>query len=127
MLTSRKASYIFSGATTGSGSGTASGSKFNPGTTTVLYRFVNDTSQTCFFTVAVEDHIAPVPLANTLPVITGDCYVTVTDKPKAKDNCAGIITGFTNDPLAYRKQGEYIITWTYDDGHHNLTTQNKSW
>lgn len=120
-----KTIFTFSGATTGSGSGSASGASFNVGITTVVYQVATDTTQTCRFTVEVDDKTAPVPLQDNLPAITGDCSVTVTDRPKAKDNCAGIITGTTSDSLSYNKQGTYSITWTYNDGHNNITTQKQ--
>src|SRR5690606_16146212 len=42
------------------------------------------------------------------------------------DNCEGTITGTTTDPLTYNAQGTYTITWTYDDGNGNTSTQNQT-
>ena len=61
----------------------------------------------------------------TLPNATGECTVTVT-APTATDNCAGVITGTTTDPLTYNTQGTYTITWTYDDGNGNTSTQTQT-
>jgi len=58
------------------------------------------------------------PLTPTLPDLHGDCSVTVV-APTTTDNCAGIITGTTSDPLTYNVQGSYVITWTFDDGNGN--------
>lgn len=51
--------YTLSGATTGSGSGTASGQVFNAGTTTVLYKLTASPTVNCTFTVTVNA-VAPV-------------------------------------------------------------------
>ena len=59
--------YTLSGATTGSGSGTASGQLFNKGVTTVTYTLSNDASVNCAFTVMVEDYNAH-PVVNITDV-----------------------------------------------------------
>jgi hypothetical protein len=46
--------------------------------------------------------------------------------PTATDNCVGSITGTTGDPLVYTVQGTYTITWSYDDGNGNTSTQNQT-
>ncbi len=46
--------------------------------------------------------------------------------PWAKDNCSGWIRGTTTDPLTYSVQGTYIIRWTFNDGHGNISTQNQT-
>lgn len=46
--------YTLTGATTGNGTGTASGLQFNVGTTTVTYISTDDPSKTCSFTVTVN-------------------------------------------------------------------------
>lgn len=82
-------------------------------------------SQTGEATVTVQDHTAPVPNLANLPDITGECSVTVATAPTATDNCRGTVTGVTTDPVTYSSQGEYIITWKYDDGHGNTITQTQ--
>jgi hypothetical protein len=77
-------------------------------------------------TVIVDDITAPVPDVATLPALTGECSVEVTDTPTATDNCVGIVTATTSDPLSYTEQGTYTITWTYDDGNGNTVTQDQS-
>ena len=74
----------------------------------------------------MKDNIAPVPTLSVLPIITGQCAASVTTAPTATDNCTGIRTGKTTDPLTYTKQGTYTITWTYNDGNGNTTTQNQT-
>ncbi|OYU56650.1 MAG: hypothetical protein CFE25_05335 [Chitinophagaceae bacterium BSSC1] len=46
--------------------------------------------------------------------------------PWAKDNCSGWVRGTTTDPLTYNVQGTYIIHWTFNDGHGNISTQNQT-
>ena len=46
--------YTFSGATTGSGNGTASGQTFNVGITTVTYKITSSPATSCSFTVTVN-------------------------------------------------------------------------
>ncbi|HEX2533017.1 MAG TPA: discoidin domain-containing protein, partial [Chitinophagaceae bacterium] len=117
--------YTMSGATEGSGTGTVSGKTFQKGTTTVTYSLETDASKTVSFTVTVEDGTAPVPAAATLPVLKGDCAVTVSEKPTAVDNCGASIEGTTTDPLQYTGQGAYRITWTFTDASGNVTTQEQ--
>jgi formylmethanofuran dehydrogenase subunit C len=76
--------------------------------------------------VEVGDNEAPVPDVASLLDITGECSATITSPPTATDNCAGTITGTTTDPLTYSTQGTYSVTWTYDDGHGNTTTQTQN-
>lgn len=73
--------------------------------------------------VIIKDTSAPVPLVKELPDISGECSITVNDTPEAMDNCGGKIKATTSKPLVYKKNGEYIITWKYDDGNGNTSTQ----
>jgi hypothetical protein len=77
-------------------------------------------------TVIVEDLTAPEPDVAELPDIYDQCSVTVTAAPTATDNCEGTIVGTTTDPLIYMVQGVYTITWTYDDGNGNVSTQDQT-
>jgi hypothetical protein len=97
-----------------------------PGTYTVTWTY-NDGYNTITQTqkVIVTDSQAPVPAVNPLPDATGECSVTLT-APTATDNCAGAITATTADPLTYTAQGTRTVTWTYDDGHGNITTQTQT-
>ncbi|WP_424494028.1 HYR domain-containing protein [Salinimicrobium sp. GXAS 041] len=101
--------------------GLASGSEFPLGETTVSYT-ATDTSGnevTTTFTVTVIDNIAPV--IPELETVYGDCAVTIT-APSTIDGCAGEITGTTADALTYDEQGEYVITWSFNDGNGNTST-----
>ncbi len=65
------------------------------------------------------------PETPSLSNLTGECSVTAT-APTTTDNCAGTVTGTTNDPLEYTEQGTYTINWTFDDGNGNTTTAQQT-
>ncbi|MBC8029563.1 MAG: putative metal-binding motif-containing protein [Pyrinomonadaceae bacterium] len=75
--------------------------------------------------VTVVDNTAPVPDAATLATVTGECSASVT-APTATDACAGPITGTTTDPTTYDAQGTYTITWRFNDGNTNESTQTQT-
>ncbi|MDT0554366.1 hypothetical protein, partial [Urechidicola vernalis] len=60
-----------------------------------------------------------------LPTVTGQCDASVS-APTATDVCEGVITGTTTDPTSYTSQGTYTVTWTYDDGNGNTSSQNQT-
>jgi hypothetical protein len=76
-------------------------------------------------TVTINDTTAPVPNVTNLPTITGQCSVTLT-APTATDNCAGTVTATTTSPFIYIFQGTYTITWTYNDGNGNTSSQDQT-
>ena len=94
------------------------------GTYTITWNYVDGSGNTATQTqqVIVDDTIAPVPNTATLANVTGQCQATVT-APTATDNCGGTITATTSSPLSYTTQGTFPITWTYNDGNGNTTTQ----
>ena len=97
---------------------------FNLGLTTVTYR-VEDAAgnfTTCSFTVTVTDNLAPTV---TLSNVTAQCSVTLT-APTASDNCAGTVTGTTNDAITYNAQGTFMVTWAFNDGNGNVTTRTQN-
>src|SRR5436305_3015672 len=73
--------------------------------------------------VIVKDVTKPV--APTLADATGECSVTVT-APTTTDNCVGTVTGTTTDPLTYNTQGTFVVHWSFDDGHGNVSTANQN-
>jgi len=119
--------------TTDNCAGTIIGTTSNPltydaqGTYTIAWTFSdgNGNSTTANQTVIVDDITAPVADVASLPVVTAECSATLT-APTATDNCEGTITGTTSDPTNYSNQGTYTVTWTYDDGNGNSSTQEQS-
>ncbi len=106
--------YTLTGATTGSGSGSGSGTFFNKGITHVTYTLTNSCgSVSTSYDITVTDNEAPV--VPVLLDVTGQCSATATT-PTTTDNCAGTVTGTTNDPLTYTTQGDHVIHWTFTDG-----------
>jgi gliding motility-associated-like protein len=73
--------------------------------------------------IYIDDISAPVPDVTPLPDITGNCSVTVSVAPTATDNCVGQVTGTTVDPLVYNTLGTYTVTWEYNDGNGNISSQ----
>ena len=75
---------------------------------------------------SVDDRTAPVPNVGSLPTIIGECSASITSPPTATDDTAGQITGTTTDPTSYNSQGTFIVHWSYDDGHGNISTQTQT-
>ncbi|MCP4605154.1 MAG: HYR domain-containing protein, partial [Proteobacteria bacterium] len=83
-------------------------------------------SDSCAATVTAIDNLPPAPDTDPLPQVTGECSATVTATPTATDNCAGTVTGTTNDLLNYSDQGNYAVTWSFDDGNGNIANQSQN-
>lgn len=56
------------------------------------------------------------PSIATLPNISGQCAVEVSDIPYALNDCGDSIAGTTSDPLFYNQEGNYVIVWEYEFG-----------
>ncbi len=82
-------------------------------TYTVSSTSIDDCETSVTITVNDLDPVTP-----TLSDITAECSTTVT-APTTTDDCSGVITGTTSDPLTYNEQGTYTITWNFDDGEGN--------
>ena len=76
--------------------------------------------------ITIEDNTAPVPDLATLPDITAECEVTSLTSPTATDNCGGTVTVTHGTSLPIVSQGTTIVTWTYDDGNGNTSTQTQN-
>ncbi len=75
-------------------------------------------------TVQVQDTTPPVPDVSPLPVLTGECPLTVTTIPTATDACAGTVLGTTLSPLSYSQAGTFLVQWQYSDGI-NVSSQSQ--
>ncbi len=95
--------------------------------TKIVITATDDSGNTnsCSFLLIVADVLAPVPAVAILPIVTGVCQASVTDAPLAIDNCQGIIVGTTSSALNFDAQGNYTITWKYDDGVGNIAWQTQ--
>jgi gliding motility-associated-like protein len=91
------------------------------GTFTVTWTFNdgNGNSTTATQTVIVDNNLPPVP--PVLPDIVAECNATVPT-PVSTTNCSGPATGTTTDPTSYSAQGNYVVTWSFDDGTGNIVT-----
>jgi|GEM_PF-1600824 len=98
------------------------------GTTVVTWTYNDGHGNTSTQTqnVVITDNSAPVANLASLANVTGQCSVTALTSPTATDNCAGTITGTTTTTLPITAQGTTIITWTYNDGHGNTSTQTQN-
>jgi hypothetical protein len=97
------------------------------GTTVVTWTYDDGNGNTASQTqnVIVADVTAPVADVTTLPDVTGVCDATPT-VPTATDNCSGGVTGTPNVTFPITAQGTTVVTWTYDDGNGNVTTQTQN-
>ncbi|HET6349069.1 MAG TPA: FG-GAP-like repeat-containing protein [Candidatus Krumholzibacteria bacterium] len=73
-----------------------------------------------------RDVTPPVPDVNPLPVLTGECAVSITTFPTATDAVWGMVVGTTGDPLAYTAQGTYTVHWMYMDKAKNTSFQDQT-
>ena len=98
------------------------------GTTIVTWTYDdgNGNTSTQDQTIIIGDVTAPVPDVATLADVNAECEVTSLTEPSATDNCAGIVTVTNNVTLPITTQGTTIVTWTYDDGNGNTSTQDQN-
>jgi hypothetical protein len=82
-------------------------------------------SESCTWVVNVYDNTPPKPDTNMLATVTGQCSATITTRPTATDKCVGPVIGTTKDPLTYTQQGVHTVTWKFDDGYGNVSTQTQ--
>jgi hypothetical protein len=103
------------------------------GLTAGIYNVTVTDSNGCILTEIVtvttaQDTTAPVPTVASLPVINGYCSVFSAEIaiPTATDSCTGTINATTSSPLNFTAQGTYSITWNYNDGNGNTSSQNQT-
>ena len=116
--------YSLTGATTARGTGTASGSTFNKGLTTVTYTLANDASVTCSFTVTVQDNEPPVitnVIANPNMLWPPNHQMRdVEIKYELSDNCGAnaVLSVTSNEPPTGTDEQDVAIDWQIINGHY---------
>ena len=75
--------------------------------------------------VIITDVTAPVADVATLTDVT-ECFESTPTAPTATDNCEGELTGTANVSFPITTQGTTVVTWSYDDGNGNITTQDQN-
>lgn len=122
--------------------GTSLGAFFGPAPLTgdndtiFITGFDGYNTKTCFFILTLQDGDDPIPAEVTLDPIVDSCGMFIVYAPLAFDPCnpeADTIYGtpsaqvgeFLNtDPPSYNLMpGNYVITWVYNDGNGNISTQ----
>ncbi|TBV25653.1 hypothetical protein DMZ43_12005 [Meridianimaribacter sp. CL38] len=98
------------------------------GTTVVTWTYDDGNGNTSTQTqnVVIDDITAPIPDVATLADVTAECEVTALTPPSATDNCGGTVTVTHNATLPIATQGTTVVTWTYDDGNGNTSTQTQN-
>jgi hypothetical protein len=76
--------------------------------------------------VVINDTQAPVPDLETLADVVAECEITTLNAPTATDDCADEVLVSHNATLPLIEQGSTTITWTYDDGNGNTSTQEQT-
>ncbi|WP_338733416.1 HYR domain-containing protein [Mangrovimonas cancribranchiae] len=97
------------------------------GTTVVTWTYEdgNGNTSTQNQNVIINDNTAPTPDTASLGDITAQCEVTALTPPSATDNCT-TVTVIHNASLPITTQGTTVVTWTYEDGNGNTSTQNQN-
>lgn len=98
------------------------------GTTVVTWTYNDGNGNTSTQTqnVIITDNTAPVPTIATLADVNGVCSVGSLTAPTGTDNCGGAVTVTHNASLPITTIGTTVVTWTYDDGHGNTSTQTQN-
>lgn len=107
-------------------SGQPSGGTFAVGTNTQVFEAEDGSGNTasCSFDIVIVDAEAPVADAGSLTDFTA-CDAASPSAPTATDNCAGAITGVPDVSFPITSPGTTTVTWTYDDGAGNTSTQTQ--
>lgn len=67
-----------------------------------------------------------VPNNTELPDLSGQCLVQAPTSPTATINCTDVIEGYTTTSFPIEEHGTTVITWIYDDGNGNISTQTQN-
>jgi len=79
------------------------------------------------YSINVNPIVCTAPVANvtSLPNVNAQCSATPV-APTATSNCYGTITATTPTVFPITTQGTTVVTWTYNDGNGNTSTQNQN-
>ena len=119
--------YVFSGATTGSGNGTGSGQTFNKGTTHVVVTAVNPCSTVVNeFDVIVTDNILPIATSQNITVqlgANGTASITAAQVNNgSSDNCGIASIALDKTSFDCSNVGANTVTLTVTDVNGNVST-----
>ena len=98
------------------------------GTTVVTWTYDdgNGNTSTQVQNVVINDVTAPVADVTILADVTAECSVVSLVAPTASDNCSSNVMVSHNAVLPITLQGTTIVTWTYDDGNGNTSSQTQN-
>lgn len=99
-----------------------------PGLTTVTWSYDDGNGNVITQDQIVDIQDVTLPLADvgSLADVISECEVTSLVSPSATDNCSGFLLGTTMTLLPITAQGTTVITWSYDDGNGNISTQDQN-
>lgn len=98
-----------------------------PGTTLVTWTYNDGTTIiTQTQNVILTDVTTPVADSVSLPDLVDMCTVDSIPAPTATDNCIGQITGTTTTIFPITGSGTTVVTWIFDDGNGNISTQTQN-
>ena len=92
---------------------------------TWTYNDGNGNTSTQTQSITIDDQTAPVANNAILSPVTANCEVTSLTPPTATDNCTGTVTGTHDAVLPITTSGTTVVTWTYNDGNGNTSTQTQ--
>lgn len=75
-----------------------------------------------YYLQLIEVCAVPSPTISILSDLQDDCEVTIPTSPEAT-SCYGTITGVPDVVFPISIVGTTVVTWTFDDGHGNYSTQ----
>lgn len=99
------------------------------GTTVVTWTYDDKRGNTTTQTqnIIISDVTSPSPDAVSLADVTSVCQVDSINPPTASDNCLYSTISVAHDQtFPITAQGTTIVTWTFDDGHGNTSTQQQN-
>jgi hypothetical protein len=106
----------------------ADGNTYTTDNSTATYTTTNasgcDSVVTLNLTVILDT--PPVADSTSLVDVTDECSVASITAPTATDVCSGALTGVPDVTFPITAQGTTIVTWTFDDGTGNTTTQTQN-